>query len=187
CPTQMRLEKLNWKEIVNLTSSCAAMKKWSQVEAGARQLLEMDSKNPWGHYFLSFVSVSQRNYTLAHWNLDNAIELAPKNALLKYQKGLVYWEESKEALAIKWIELAAKDDKSLAEAHLFLGQLYLRDYDYKLASQHFREVVRTRPSNKEAWNGLEICKKNGVSVEEQGKSESPRELAKASSESRGEK
>tara|TARA_B100000749_G_C18450166_1_gene476194 strand:- start:28949 stop:29878 length:930 start_codon:yes stop_codon:yes gene_type:complete len=154
CQTRKKaVDGASWKQLMKFANTCAASKKWSDVEKLAYVIIEKEPESPWGLYYLSLVSESKGLTRKALWMVDMAIKKAPNSGTIHYQKARLLWQEKEYELAMVEMEKAIDFDPELTTAHLFLGQVKLRDQDFKSAKGHFEKVLKQESSNFDALLG----------------------------------
>ena len=117
-------------------------------------LAQKDANSPWGPYFLSLHAEQGKHFERAEWMIELALKKAPGLGILYYQKGRLLWLQGKYNQAVDAFEYAVKRKVHLVESHLFLGKIFLRDFELKLAKDHLEVVLKSAPRNKEALLSL---------------------------------
>ena len=155
CPTSdrsWRRERLS--QIVNHANNCALLGRWDRVEVFGNHLAQSDPWAPWGAYYLSLSAQGRGELVRALWMADLALKKSPQTALFHYQKARVHWSLKEYDAAIDNLRASLSHDSNLTEAHLFLGQVYYRDREYRRATQHFNQVLESESNNALAMVGL---------------------------------
>ena len=183
CPTQKEVElEKNWKSLMAKANGCINKSQWSMVELVGERLSQVEPDAPWGAYYLSIASENKGHTERALWMIDLALKKASNVGVLKYQKGRILWKQQFYKEAITEMERSISLDKNIKDAHLFLGQVYLRELDFKKAQNHFEAVLSSESRNRQALFGLGSCyiemdnSKEALSVIDRGISSFPRVL-----------
>jgi tetratricopeptide (TPR) repeat protein len=158
CPTDKKVEaEKNWKHLISYANGCISKNQWSMVEMIGEKLSQIEPDAPWGAYYLSVVSEKNGHTERALWMIDLALKKADGIGLLRYQKGRILWERQFYKEAITEIEKSISLDNGITDAHVFLGQVYLRELDFKKAMGHFQTALGSDSSNYSALFGLANC------------------------------
>jgi tetratricopeptide (TPR) repeat protein len=158
CPLDKKVEtEKNWKKLMSYANACIAKNQWSMVEMIGEKLSQTEPDAPWGAYYLSVASEKAGHTERALWMIDLALKKADGIGILRYQKGRILWERQFYKEGIAEIEKALTVDQGIKDAHLFLGQVYLRELDFKKATEHFQKVLNMESSNYQAMVGLANC------------------------------
>jgi tetratricopeptide (TPR) repeat protein len=183
CPVQKVLDAdKNWKSLMAKANGCINKAQWAMVETIGEKLTSVEPDAPWGAYYLSIAAENKGFTERAMWMVDLALKKASNVGVLKYQKGRILWKQQFYKEAIAQMQEAIELDKSLKDAHLFLGQVYLRELDFKKAQTYFETVLLSEARNHEALFGLASCyielenAKDAISVIGRGISNFPKVL-----------
>lgn len=183
CPTQKVLEAdKNWRSIMAKANGCINKSQWSMVELAGERLSQVEPDAPWGAYYLSVAAENRGHIERALWMIDLALKKATNVGVLRYQRGRILWKQEFFKEAIAEMQKAIDLDKNIKDAHLFLGQVYLRELDFKKAQMHFEAVLLLEARNQQALFGLANCHieqdktQEAISVIERGISNFPRVL-----------
>jgi len=183
CPLQKAVDaEKNWKSLVAKANGCINKSQWAMVETIGEKLSQVEPDAPWGAYYLSIASESRGHTERAMWMIDLALKKADNVGVLKYQKGRILWKQQFFKESIAQMQEAIELDKGLKDAQLFLGQVYLRELDFKKAQGYFEAVLLTEARNHPALFGLASCyielenSKEALSVIERGISNFPKIL-----------
>ncbi len=168
CPKRLNVKTKNWRIHMRNAAACIAQGKLVSAEREAKALLEKSNHNPWGYYFSSVVAHKRKQFVKAKWMIEKALSVLNNYPLFLYEKGRIAWSEGDRVGSVYWIEKALKEDSNLVEARVFMGSIYLADYDYERASQEFIWILQRRPNNKIAQEGLRACQKAGVEIKPSG-------------------
>lgn len=183
CPVQKAVETdKNWRSLMAKANGCINKAQWSMVETIGERISELEPDAPWGAYYLSVASENRGHIERALWMIDLALKKASSVGVLRYQKGRVLWKQQFFKEAIAEMQKSIELDKGIKDAHLFLGQVYLRELDFKKAQGHFEAVLLSESRNQAALLGLANCyielenTKEAINVVERGISNFPRVL-----------
>lgn len=158
CPAQKQVDAdKNWKSLMEKANGCINKGQWSMVEAIGERISQVEPDAPWGAYYLSVASENKSHTERAMWMIDLALKKASDVGILRYQKGRILWKQQFYKEAIAEMEKSLSLDKNIKDAHLFLGQVYLRELDFKKAQNHFEQVLVRESRNHQALFGLSSC------------------------------
>lgn len=158
CPTQKQIDTdKNWKSLMEKANGCINKAQWSMVEAIGEKISQVEPDAPWGAYYLSVASENRGHTERAMWMIDLALKKASDVGVLRYQKGRILWKQQFYKEAIAEMQKSIDLDKNIKDAHLFLGQIYLRELDFKRAQNHFEQVLLKESRNHQAMFGLASC------------------------------
>lgn len=155
CPTKYDTKEET--KLVEYANACVQQTKWSQVESLANTLAESNVQSPWGAYYLSLVAESKRDYPRAKWMIELAIKKAPQIGMLYFQRARLEWGLKEYHSSEESLQSSIEKDPQLIDAHVFLGQIYFRNQDYKKAAFHFNTVLQLRPNDPVALMGMSEC------------------------------
>lgn len=91
--------------------------------------------------------------------IDKAISLAPTDAKLYYNKGLILFSAGQEDEAIKVLNQAKELKPNYIEVYFTLGTIYDQKADVKNALENFEAVVKLDPTNTDAKARVDDLKK----------------------------
>lgn len=155
CPSSESLWKgYSWKKLVESANSCVVAERWARLKLIGNHLATTHPLAPWGVYFLSLHAEQEEDFDRALWMADLALQKAPQLGILKYQKARVLWHQERPEAAIRHAHKSLDLDPNLVDAHLFLGEVYLRDHLTGRAEDHFEEVLKKEPQNVIATAGM---------------------------------
>jgi serine/threonine protein kinase/Flp pilus assembly protein TadD len=102
---------------------------------------------PWGYSALGLALAEQGRYDEAEHELNRAIGIDADARPPRLHRGVVSWRQKKYDAALADFEavLAPPDDKRLAEAAYYRGQLHLERGEAQAALDDFDRVVATSP------------------------------------------
>ncbi len=166
CLQVAELKGKDWKTMLESINHCAEQNQWLSVETIGYELLKTNVNSPWGAYYLSLAAEYNKDLPRSLWMIDLAIKKASSEmAILQFQRGRVLWLLDQKPQAVKEFTLAAKLDKSIFDANLFLAEISYHELDYKQASQKFKEVLAVDDKNLHALlDGAECAVNNGDSL-----------------------
>jgi tetratricopeptide (TPR) repeat protein len=142
------------KNILNYATVCAQSGQFEKLEQLGQYLAQNHYQMAWGPYYLSLVAESRKQYQRALWMLDLGIKRESENALLYYQKGRIHWSLGEFTTAVKNFQYAIDKNSKFVDAHLFLGQMFYRDHNFKQAQFHFENSKKYQPDHIDATLGL---------------------------------
>jgi len=157
CPKRYKkiYDKKPWRYLQELGNSCVQKRNWRMTKRIAKQIFKAEPYSPWGPYYLSLEAEAQGSYYKSLWMVDLAMKKMPYG-LFHYQKARILWKQKYYSLAEVELLTAVAMDTKVFGAHEMLGQLYLRDLEYKKSIEHF-DLIVDRPSYKKtALRGLSI-------------------------------
>ena len=148
CPTKIDPEKsYSEDDLITWANGCFSKKNSQALDELSVLIAEKNVRSPWGYYFMSLsAELAGANQKSLHL-INMAINKTPNIAVLYFQRGRLYWQNSEELLAVKDFEKASKLDDKLVSAHLFLAQVYQRDDLKEKARAHWDAVRKLDPSN----------------------------------------
>lgn len=183
CPTQKSIDiDKSWKSLMAKANGCINKSQWTMVENIGEKIATIEPDAPWGAYYLSIASENKGHTERAMWMIDLALKKGANIGVLRYQKGRILWKQQFYKESIAEMEKAIDLDKNIKDAHVFLGQIYLRELDFKRAQEHFNTVLLSEPRNQAALMGLASCyielenTKEAISVIDRGIANFPRTL-----------
>lgn len=141
CPKDSKWMKESWKTRMMMTNACVGENQWAKVEDLGNYMAQHEPLAPWGPYYLSLSATARKDYSRAMWMVELAIKKSPKEAMLQYQEGKIFWHMEEFAKATKFFEKTLELDPNFHEAHVMLGQIYYRDQNYDRAMKHFDAVL----------------------------------------------
>ncbi len=139
----------DWKDAVDIASSCVKEQNWIEVRRMGESLASRDPYAPWGPYFLSVVADSQSQPSKALWMIDLAIRKAPQVGLLYFQKARLLLKADLQNEAVALCDQALRLDSSLSEAVRMLAQVEHRDRNFDRATQLWGKLLDVRPQDTE--------------------------------------
>jgi tetratricopeptide (TPR) repeat protein len=134
--------------------SCARLGRSERVEQLGDHLAQKHHATPWGPFYLAVAAEQRKELPRALWMINLALQRAPREGLLHYQKGRIHWALGEYKSAVESYRACVKESPRFVDAHLFLAQLHFRDQDYKNAVEHFLNVVRYEPESSVGAAGL---------------------------------
>jgi tetratricopeptide (TPR) repeat protein len=149
-------EAASVRDLVGNASACARAKDWKGTERVAAELARRYLESPWAPYFMSLAAGASGDAPRALW----MAELAQKKAgqadvpLFRYQRGRALLALGQLDVAFAEIEAASRSEPRLVEAHLYLGDAWMRDQDAKKAEAFFRRALAAEPHNSRGLRGL---------------------------------
>ncbi len=148
CLQVAELKGRDWKALLESINNCAQSNQWLSVESIAQELVKANVDSPWGPYYLSLAAEYEKDLPRALWMIDLALKKASSQvAILQYQRGRILWSLDQKDAAYKEMDLAAKLDKKMFDAKLFLAEIAYHELDYKTADQRFKEVLSVDSKN----------------------------------------
>ena len=158
CPKKLVLKsEMKWKAKIALANACAKAQNWRHVETLGNHLASTEYLSPWGVYFLSLSSLERKQFKRSQWMIEAALKKAPSVGLFYYQRGRVLWAMGEVDSAVASMEESLRLDSNNIEAHLLLGQVYLKDLEFKRAAKHFEIVKNERSRDPVVLDGLAYC------------------------------
>jgi tetratricopeptide (TPR) repeat protein len=139
---------------VQRANACTLDKKWESLNNLGDFIAMNHPKSPWGAYYLSLVSYAKSEWDRSLWLIDLGIRKSPRLGMLYYQKGMVLWSMGEGAAAMEHMKMALKHDEKIADAHLFVSQIYHRDGEFSLAESHYKKLLELEGKNLTALVGL---------------------------------
>lgn len=144
-------QKHEWRKLIPLANACAKSGDWRRVDDIGQHLSVQAHSTPWGPYYLSLSASARKDYPRAVWLLQLAQKKAPKEGLLHYQLGRIYWEMEDEVGALKEFTLASDLNSDLTEAHWVVGQAALHSGNHSEAE---KRLGRALSNDSRHWPAL---------------------------------
>lgn len=155
CPASDKSwRKENLETLSRYANACALSEKYDRLAQIGNYLAQRHHLLPWGAYYLSLSAEGEKQYARALWMAELAINKSPRTAMLYYQRGRIYWYLGEHSKAVESYNIAIRENPKFLDAHLFLGELYFRDQNFKLAEKHFKIVLAIDANNTSALAGL---------------------------------
>ncbi len=148
------LSKKKLKELIQMGNSCMRNEEFARLEEVGNATNRKEPFQPWGSFFLSVAAEARQELPRAKWMIELALKKNPSYGILHFQKGRLAWADKQYAESLQLVKKAVSMDPGLIEGHLFLGQVYFRDQEFELASEHFYTVLKAKPSDVNALSGL---------------------------------
>jgi len=142
CADHNKVDKANWRNLLEAGFSCIQEKKWTALSSIAAKLSHNHLKAPWGPYYRSIVAENRGDLARALWMADLALKKSPDNALILYQKARVLWLTKHESESYSLMKEVVKKDPKNYDALLFLGNVHYRDREFKEALSYFNQVLK---------------------------------------------
>lgn len=155
CPATKKI--INIKDLDNMmeaANACVKTNAWTRVDLLGTRMLEKHSAAPWGAYYKALHATHAKNFQRALWMIDLGLKKSPNLSLLVYEKGRIEWLMGSHEQAVTDVKRAIDLDDQLLEAHVFLGQIYLRDGNMKRSKLHFTRANSLDRGNLQAIKGL---------------------------------
>lgn len=89
---------------------------------------------------------------------QKSLDLSPKDEILAYNVGEIFFSNNKTQEAIHYFKLAASIKPDWADPHLKLGYTYLNSGDYKSAIGSFNKFLELAPDSDQAESIKEVIK-----------------------------
>jgi len=105
-------------------------------------------------YTLGLIQNALDNHTEALKHFDQALELAPGFKKVNLQKAIIYLKRNEFAQAVKCLEREIENSGEIIPALITLGEIRVKQKDFKLAIHYFQEVLTADPGNAAARNYL---------------------------------
>jgi len=158
CPAEREVKAgTTWQDVVAMANACVKASNWLQVENLGNHLAKTEILGPWGVYYLSLAALERKEFTRSLWMVEAALKKAPSIGLFYYQRGRVLWAMNEVDAAVAAFEESLRLDSKNTEAHFFVGQIYLKDLDFKRAAEHLEVAVKADRKNPVALDGLSYC------------------------------
>ncbi|MCB0413348.1 MAG: tetratricopeptide repeat protein [Bdellovibrionales bacterium] len=155
CPkTEKQYLDKDWKKLMVMANDCVQEGKWTTLKDLSDHMFEKDPYSPWGAYYQSLYSENKKDYLRSLWMIESAIKKTPNMALFSFQKGRVLWELKDYRQSASAFETTLKLDNGFVAAHSFLGQILVRDHQYKKAIPHLKVALEHKNFASHALYGL---------------------------------
>lgn len=141
CADHSKVEKTNWRDLLEAGFSCIQDKEWTALSLVASKLSHNHLKAPWGPYYRSIVAENRGDLARSLWMADLALKKSPDNALILYQKARVLWLTKQESEAYSLMKTVVEKDPKNYDALLFLGNIHYRDREFKEALKYYNKVL----------------------------------------------
>jgi len=96
------------------------------------------------------IYIRKNDLKTAQEYFKKSLELYPKDEILAYNVGEIFFSSNKTKQAIHYFKLAASVKTDWGEPHLKLGYTYLNTADYKNAIASFKKFLELAPQSKQA-------------------------------------
>lgn len=96
--------------------------------------------------------LKKEDYGNAQKNFKNSIEIYPKNEVLAYNVGEIYFSNNKIEEALHYFELSKQINPDWEKPYLKLGYVYLNKGDFKKAEESLKKFLEMAPESQEAPN-----------------------------------
>ena len=140
--------------LLPLANACVKAAQWTRVEHFGQALATRAPNAPWGAYYLSLAASARGDLARARWMIESALKKSPDQALFHFELARIFWATHDDGGVIKEMGRAAALDPNLAEAHVFNGQLRLRQNDFAAAKREFNLALTSQPHHPTARLGL---------------------------------
>lgn len=143
CAVQIKdAAAVDWKAHLRMARTCVEVQDWSSIESLATTMSQKNPESPWGFFYLSLVAGEKKEWARARWMIESAIAKSADRpiGLLYYQRGRLLSDSGSPSAAFENYKEAIKLDPTLSEAHRYLGLLYFRDHDYRMAQKHLVQL-----------------------------------------------
>ncbi len=158
CPQSGKILSENkWKKLVEYANGCVTKQQWINLEMIGDRLNQVEPDSPWGSYFLSVASENKGFKERALWMIDLALKKAPDIGILRYQKGRILWSLEFYKESVFEIKKSVSLDRSIKDAYVFLGQVYLRELNFSEGVRSFESALMMDSRDKESLLGVTSC------------------------------
>ncbi len=158
CPQSGKIQgESKWKKLVEYANGCVTKQQWINLEMIGDRLNQVDPDSPWGSYFLSVASENKGFKERALWMIDLALKKAPDMGILRYQKGRILWALEFYKESVVEIKKSVSLDKSIKDAYVFLGQIYLRELNFSESVKSFESALMMDSRDKDSLVGITSC------------------------------
>ncbi len=158
CPPQAKIQsEMKWKKLVAYANGCVSKSQWTTLEILGEKLNEVEPDAPWGAYFLSISAENRGFKERSLWMIDLALKKSPETGILRYQKGRILWTLDFFKESVDEIKKSVRADKSLKDAHVFLGQVYLRELNFSESAKSFENALMLDSRDKDSLMGISSC------------------------------
>lgn len=145
----------DWQNLVERANRCATEQNWKVLNELGDTIAKADVDSPWGAYFLSVAAEGQGKYSRAIWMIDLAQKkVGGTSGLFLYQRGRIWLKMNDVSKAMNDIQKAVDLQPSLGDGHVYLGEIYFRDQEFKKAESHFRSALKLDSKSYRALTGL---------------------------------
>jgi tetratricopeptide (TPR) repeat protein len=155
----------SWKALIVKANACLVAKNWFIVEQLGTLLSDIEPRGPWGSYYLGLVAEVREDLPRAFWMVELSLKKSPDLVIARYQHARLLWKTDSFTEAVKELKEIVKLDSSLVDAHLMLGQIYMRDFEVDKASEEFKGALAKRPAELlalDAMAEIEVYTGNGL-------------------------
>ncbi len=111
-------------------------------EAQIQRGIQLDSKNPEGHYWLARIKLDNKDYTWAKNELDIALECEPVSPKVYYEIGMIYFNRSQFKQARDLFDKAAQIFRLFPLAVDYRVRILLRLGEIEIFRNRLREGMR---------------------------------------------
>jgi serine/threonine-protein kinase len=120
------------------------------AEEDFTRAIELDSKNTDAPYYRGLIYLEGKKFDAAIKDFDKVAALRPTEKVF-FERGLARYQKEDFAAAVKDLSRAVEEDPKDADAHYYLGAVYLHDKDYQRAIAPLSEAVRLRTASPAAF------------------------------------
>ena len=121
-----------------------------------RQAMDLDDENWRWPYQLGAMQIEAGDFKGAEENLKAALEKTPENARVLYNLAIVYVQQDRLSEAQETLQKSIGLD-TRTDPILLLGEVYVRQGDYRSAIATYKRAVKLRPDQYDAWGNLALA------------------------------
>lgn len=142
-------KRLAWQKVLAIGNRCWKDRKWTELAAVAAHLRQSHAEGPWGFLYQSVIDEQGGKTASALWMIQRALELAPDQEALLYQKARLLWRLQEPSEAVKLLRRTLRKNPKLVPAHAFLAELMWSQGHQKGALEQVEAALRIEPDNRE--------------------------------------
>lgn len=134
---------MSWNDQVALMNACVQANDWSRLEGIAKSHTQQLPQSPWGPYFLSLNAEQRGDTDQSRWFLSLA-EKRGGNQLPVFlvQSARLDLKSGLTKSAVERLQKAVEIRPSLTDAQQYLGVLFYKEGNYKLAKAHLQKAMQ---------------------------------------------
>lgn len=147
---------LNGQRLAEVGERAEADLQYQQAIDTARRAVQVDPNNAEAYAYLAGALIYQdrENFAEAQEMADTALAIAPKNAVVRFYRGVVLETQGYYQLAIEQYELARDEDPNYLEPALALAYSYFYTENRARAINVLRDLIENNPTNADAHDAL---------------------------------
>lgn len=144
---------------VLLGTAYLQIQQWAEARSAFERATKLQPDDPNAFLGLGLVLNEQNDFNAALKPLQHSLELRPQSAGAHYEAGRSLWALGRWQEAEPHARKALDLDSNFAQAHILMGNVYLRRRDANAALGEFREYLKREPQGRYAEPVKEMVEK----------------------------